>query len=505
MANGFSSSPFVLPNMYPSPGETMQNMVAYKERDKERAYREQKDAEQDQWKKLGLIQDLTDLSKYQTGSDVANAVGDKLASSVLQKYTGMASKMSPADLMGSIQKEMSGITSGMQAMKDELAVSDDTLKAYKQMYPELDIAALSKMIRADVVDRRMKGDAFLNPLEIRPSQLNINDPEILSRFVADDKGLVSAIVNPKGTEPQSVLMGKQGDYTKFEGKLPYWKRPNYDRAKFNPEGFYTGRDIPSFVTKATEIPANLFSASGGKPVKVIDEDVYDQFTADGGQLLSLLSATRKKYPNYDSLNSEEKKYAQRNVLYDKIETLDQSQLQPVQNVRPPVTHSRSYTTVNVGGGSGASKVKGNVLDGFPDVQTQSGARFEGGMYYDKDGNPGSGTVFLTKEYMPALLGGVLKASGIDPENLSEGVNVKVKDGVVVSISNSQIGNVTREEMENVYQRKFDTEPLKGSPLSFPEPKQKSGGGGYKIKGKNYTEQELLKMGYTLDQIKPYKQ
>jgi len=257
MANGFSSSPFVLPNMYPSPGEALQSQIASKERDKERAYRDQRDAEQDQWKKLGLIQDLTDLSKYQTGSDVANAVGDKLASSVLQKYTGMASKMSPADLMGSIQKEMSGITSGMQAMKDELAVSDETLKSYKQMYPELDISALSKMIRADVVDRRMKGDAFLNPLEIQPSQLNINDPEILSRFVADDKGLVRAIVNPKGTEPQSVLMGRQGDYTKFEGKLPYWKRPNYDRTKFNPDDFKTPPNkagIYSFVRKTVLLP-----------------------------------------------------------------------------------------------------------------------------------------------------------------------------------------------------------------------------------------------------------
>lgn len=32
-----------------------------------------------------------------------------------------------------------------------------------------------------------------------------------------------------------------------------------------------------------------------------------------------------------------------------------------------------------------------------------------------------------------------------------------------------------------------------------------GSGNYKIKGKSYTEKQLIDMGYTLDQIKPYKQ
>lgn len=84
--------------------------------------------------------------------------------------------------------------------------------------------------------------------------------------------------------------------------------------------------------------------------------------------------------------------------------------------------------------------------------------------------------------------------------------------------------VARLKVDNVwYDRGFfrnsqltaDTEPLKGQRTAYRDSQNygesylkanssKSGGGSYVIKGKSYSESELIGMGYTVDQIKPYK-
>lgn len=362
---GFGTSPFVLPNVFEEPGKVLGDIIQNKRQDKQIAdqvaYRQQKEAEQDQWKKLGLIQDLTDLSKHQTGDDVANAIGYQKASEILQKYTKEAPNMSPNELMAKVQQDMSGLVSGMDAMKNELNMSDEQLKLLKKDFPELDISSLAKAHRADILNRRVKGDKFVNPIEVPASQLDLSDPEVLADFVSDDRSLINSITNPKGVENESVLMGRQGDYTKFEGKLPFWKAPNYDRKGFNSEGFYTGREIPSFKIKGTELPSDALPSSNGKPFKIIDKDVYDQFISDGNNRLNIIAAAKNRYPDYNNFNATEKEYAQRNVLYDKIETLDPSQLHPTQNVRPPVT--KNY----MGGSSSKKETPPWDLTEYPDT------------------------------------------------------------------------------------------------------------------------------------------
>lgn len=376
-AAGFNSSPFILPNAFPEPGEVMANAIQNKRQDEQikqqTAYRQQKDAEADQWKKLDLIQDLTDLSKHQTGSDVANAVGNQHASRILQKYTQAAPNMSPNELMAKVQQEMSGLITGMDAMKDELDLSDQELKLIKQNYPGINISQAAQMKRADILSRRMKGDQFVNPLEVQPSDIDFSNPEVLSEFVSDDSGLIKAITNPQGSEAESVLMGKQGDYTKFEGKLNYWKKPNYDRTQFNSEGFYSGKEIPTFVTKGTTLPSDALPASNGKPFNIIDKDVLDQFTSDATQRLGLLAATKRRYKDYAKFSPQEKEYAQRNVLFDMVETLDPSQLHPTQNVRPQVTSIRNYS----GGGTKPSEQinlteQPDVGGGYKDITSMTG-------------------------------------------------------------------------------------------------------------------------------------
>lgn len=342
---GYNESSVVLPSMFGSPGAAMENALDRQQQDKRFQYQLRKDNEMDEWRKLNLIQDLTDLSKHQTGSDVANAIGNRQASGVLQKYTAAAKNMSPSELMANVQKEMQATLSGMDAMKNELAVSDEQLKLLKTQFPELDISSLARDHRAEILSRRIKGDeSFMNPLEVGQSQFDVTNPDFLSRYITGNKNLSENIINPKGVEETSVFTGTPNAYTKFSAKVPFWKKPNFEQAALR-EGFLQGKDEPTLELKSTTIPADALPSSNGKPFEVIDKDVYDRFSQDGKLNLELIAATRHKFPDYDKFNSTEKEYAKRNVLHGQIKALDQSNFHPVENRRP------ARTTVNVSGGS----------------------------------------------------------------------------------------------------------------------------------------------------------
>jgi len=125
-----------------------------------------------------------------------------------------------------------------------------------------------------------------------------------------------------------------------------------------------------------------------------------------------------------------------------------------------------HVTVNTGTRPTYSTASdGNAFDGFPNQKFKN-FYVSDGSFYDNDGNPKNGNIFITSEIIPAKIKSTLKSGGLDVSSLDEGVNAVVKDGKIVSISNAEIGTVSREDMEGVYQRKFDTEPMKGERLEF---------------------------------------
>jgi hypothetical protein len=169
----------------------------------------------------------------------------------------------------------------------------------------------------------------------------------MSKYVTGNKGLSTAIINPQGAETLKVFTGNPRAYTEYSAKVPFWKKENFDRSKTS-DGFYNGHGEPQLEIKASAIPSSALPSSNGKPFMVMDEDVYDRFSQDEGMNLELISATREKYKNYDNFNPQEKELAKRNVLYDKISSLDQSQYYPTDVKAAPITHNR--TNINVGTG-----------------------------------------------------------------------------------------------------------------------------------------------------------
>lgn len=345
--NGYNESSVVLPSLFGDPGSAMENALNRKQQDKRFQYQMQRENDNDEWKKLNLIQGLTDLTQHQTGSDVANALGNRQASSILQKYTAAAKKMSPSELLANVQKDMQATINGMDGMKNELAMSDKQLMALKTQFPELDIAALAKDHRADIINRRLKGDeGFANPLEVPQSQFDMTNPDFLSRYITGNKNLSDAIINPKGAEDTSVLTGTTDSNTKWAAKQPFWKKQNFQQEAMK-QGFLGKDFIPNLELKSSTIPSDAIPSSSTKPFEVIDKEVLDRFSQDDKLNMELIAATRHKFPTYDNFNQTEKEYAKRNVLHEQIKTLDQSNFHPVANTKP------ARTNIHIGG-SGSS-------------------------------------------------------------------------------------------------------------------------------------------------------
>lgn len=416
-------SNFILDPQQATTSEGVKNYASMMERNKQISYQQQKEQEAEQWKKLNLIQDLTDLSKHQTADDVANAIGNQHASEIFNKYTAAAGQMSPAELQYNISKDMQGVTNGLDSMKNELAKSDQMVTALKTKFPSLDITALAKDSRADILNRRLKnGSEFTNPLEVPQSTMDYSNPDFLSKYVTGNKGMTEEIINPKGADDVSVYKGNPNQYTKYSAKIPYWKKPSYDPEKLN-NGFMTDKSEPSLQIKGTTLPSASLPSSNGKPFKIVDEDVYNRFTNDESKNIELIKATRDQYPQYDTFNNQEKDYAKRNVLYKNFEALDQSQFHPTD------IHAPSASLLKFYAGGSTSKADAEIRDIYGEVsqKVEGGQDLPFGLGKGVQMNELSPTAQkVILEYANKLIGNGVTQSDI--------ALVKGKDGVISIVS-----------------------------------------------------------------------
>lgn len=411
----------------PVPVTESQGVIRYGESmDKRKAiaYRDQKDKESEQWKKLGLIQDLTDLSKHQTGSDIANAVGNQHANEVFKKYTAGASKMSPAELQYNISKDMSSITNGMDAMKNELTQSDEQLKQLKTEFPDLDIASMSKAQRADILNRRLKNaNEFTSPMEVPPSQLNFSDPETLANYVTGDKNLRNYFQNPQGMDEMSVFKGSPNQYTKYTAKIPSWKKTSFDPAGLK-GGFLPNQSEPQLQFKSSSLPSEALPSSNGKPFEMMDKDVYESIP--GKEKIELIASAKKKFGDkYNSFNPTEKEYAQRNVLLDKAKAFDQTNFHPTEVHSPSASLLKFYAG---GSGSGSTKPDAEIRDIYKEVSGKAGTNGTNMNEFS------AGAQKTMLEYANKLTGEGLTQGDVKVQKATDGtINiVKTEDGKVIA-------------------------------------------------------------------------
>ena len=362
MANGnLGSYAVTLPNIFQAPGQALESATQQIERQTEkmadRALREQemaeRKAERDEaqmYRKMQTIQDLSDLSKYRTSSDVANAIGDKSAQDLSAKYIKKAqSGANPSDIMAEMGRDVSLVAQGMQAFKTESEAIEKRLADINKDLPNLDYGRAISDYRKEALSRRIKGDEFINPLEVAPSTFasQLENPDFLSIYARGGNTLTEAIQAPKGLEKYSVFSGTPMENVKYEAQSPFWKAPT-----FTPDqvagGFLPKGVVPRLEIKSTTLPPESIKDSTEKaPFKVIDEEVYNTFTQNPAVNIELIQATRQEFPQYDTLNPVSKQYAKRKVLYDKLAGIDKSDFYATASTRAPITNVNVNTEQKV--------------------------------------------------------------------------------------------------------------------------------------------------------------
>lgn len=353
-----------LPNQFGKPGDVWQDAIARKDRlaerqaaqaERDRSFTERQREfderqldrnQQEEFRKIQMINEYTDLSKHQTGSDVANAVGDKIVRTQIPAFVEMAKKgASYSELYGAIVKGVGNTASAMDGIKKELVEADAAAKMLKEKFGKsVDTDAILKTARADIVNRRLdKEHSFVNPLTVAPSEFTpkLADPRFLSKFITSDEDLANEIINPKGMDKIAVPTGTADAHNTYEAQIPYWKQPN-----FTPEilqkggGFLPSGFVPQLKTKSEVIPLEKLpkEINENKPFTIADKGVYDRFVENPKTNLQLISKTRKAYPNYDNFSDLEKEYAERHVLLNTIESLDRSSFQYKSTTKPARTN-----------------------------------------------------------------------------------------------------------------------------------------------------------------------
>lgn len=364
--------PVSLPNIFQTPGQALQsgaeqlqrqgeNLAQLQLRQQEMALRKAERDQAEMFRKTQLIQEMTDLSKYQTANDVANALGNQKAIDVQKKWFNLinSNKVDLASLAQGITKDINNITQGMNALKTEHDQVDKGIQILKQQYPDLNIPKLIKDYRQDVIERRIENGDFKNPLEVNQSEFvnRLADPRFLSTYKMSNKALREAIVNPKGVEEVKVFTGTPVENMRYEAKVPFWKKPSYAPEQvvggFLPKGVQ-----PTLEMRATQLPAEALPAAKGK-FNIVDEDVYRTFAQDQNSYMDLINATRAKYPQYDTFSPQEQQYAERNALYDQLKSLDQTNFIPAQSTRAPIDRGERPTESEK-----RSEIIGNYLDAF---------------------------------------------------------------------------------------------------------------------------------------------
>ena len=422
-APGFGTSPFILPNSFDTPGNALQQGLAMQDRRDERKYeidyRNQRNREADDWRKLNLIRDLTDLDKYQTGEAAADAIGNQSAADVLQRYTAMASTLSPSELQGRITQDMQKTIGGMQAMKGELVQSDKDINSLKQLYPGINTAKLRQEHRKEILGRRLKGDTdFENPLDVNPSSFQLNNPDFLSYFVDDPKKLFTeSIRNPKFTEKGvAAAIGSPNQATVMEGDLPFFRKLNYDPKTDIKDGFLKKGINPQMdiIKEPTTFRGNQIEVLGKEPFSIFEEN----------NPLELRSLARQKYPDYDLMSDAEKETARREVALDNVRAIDKSGFSFKSTTKPP------HYSVNVGGSNSDQSNLNNIYERIKQKGLQRAKDYAEGNYFDNS--------LLKSDLDADELEVVLK--GTQNKDLTpEGVKVIVEENGRIGVYNKDNG------------------------------------------------------------------
>lgn len=305
--------------------------------------------------------------------------------------------------------------------------------------------------------RRKPGMEYLSP-----NIPDLNEKQYFQTLTTGKKQLPT----PVGA-PEKILDDK--------GQWNWRMRQNYQMG-------YGDEDLKSMADKVR------IDALQNRAVKKKAEEQFEQLSAFPNYQQQL-NNTFKKYYNTDAQTPGD--FYAASVL-NQLGQKQQAQPKEYEDIKAKTQYTQSMISGRQSAKVTSGVPTGNAFDEFKD-DDYGNFKVKDGVFYNKDGTPKNGSIFITGDVLPTSVRSALKAGGIDPTSLNRGVDATVQDGKITSISNKRIGTITRDVMQGVYQLKLDTEPKTGKHMEFSKPTTPT--------IPSYKMADLKKAGWTDEQIK----
>lgn len=458
MANGFGTSPFILPQMFDKPGDALQQGLHNQERRTDRQYemnwRLQRQQEADEWKRLALIRGFTNIDDHHSGEGAMDDLGDKKMADLITEFT--LGGYSPTEIQAKLPQRVRQTISALDAGKAELAQSDKSINEISKLYPGfIDTQSMREAHRKEILGRRLNpnGD-FVNPSDVKPSKFDFSNPETLADFIPQDsdKVISQEISDPKLYQTEHRAKGNRDSYIKFTEKLSPFAKSNITPDSYNADMFLKNNVNPKILFDS--LPEDLF----GQKIETLSPEAYKKGFSQKANI-AFLAMAKRGMPQWSKMTAEEKDKSIRHLALGYVQKLDKSGYS-FDNANPPA--ARTTNNINMGYG-GVGEAKGNLIDKI------------NLSYY---GNPQNGSIDEAEvKIIPADLQAVLKASGIDISSANY-FKIEIENGKAVAITPEGGKRIDRVAIANA-QKKFNTEGQKQTQPDFetvtPSVKQPDGG------------------------------
>jgi len=422
-----------------------------------------------------MLQKMVDPKDYLSGAPTDSQIIKKINNinakglDLINNNNGMNNAMLSAALFKDIN-EVSQYATTAKIVKKNI---DESLKNYDKNYyniPLLKQNALNKVYFNEDGSERPVEEITFDPSTlddvVRENGANI----VNSRVVSDALSRYGNIQNA-ATSVTRDKNGKLISETKNVTYKPY--------EQLNPE---TGEFEP-ISEVATDAGAPI--KHNGELVKVIPDNIYNDMRMKGGKpfddwLNGQVQAHLKEYSKQQmptagvppesaqiDINSPQAELIKKSMLHDLLyQNRTSKQITTNKDIQRLPSRAKGGTyNYNYGMGGAGAQGEGLVLDEIGKItplELQGGNYIvDNGSVSDRDGNPYSGEIYVSKENIPTSLKTIMKAGGVE---IGKGINVVVKDGVMEAVKTKQ-GVTDRNTIWN-YQQKWNTESAKAPQPSW---------------------------------------
>ena len=461
----------------------------------DRQFREQqkegqkKDADTDKWKKLKMIDDATDPSKYQSSSQKANSLATKQLMDLRNEYAGKTNM--PVDqLYLELQQKLTPVAHGYSSYKGNLVQQEELAKKAVKANPNLDLEKvlvdLQKEVDNEYLTQNEDGTIGFNQARIGTESdaiTRILKPENAWKY---SKGMTPVIdyVKKDGKKGELFAQAPDGTQINYSTTIPEWAQLVDEKGKAIEIDPKTGL-IPKGVQPKLALKGTL------QDYQETDENGRPLFKPNGEPVMNKMVVVSQADMN-KILNNDEMQYAfeadwQKHKILSNVK-VDPSREQDLKKIyfsqwladnglTQPYVSSRTHlpsqprVSVRVGDGKGGDETKiRDVFKELTDKQKVGVASF--GVDYKMPLNELSPTAQgVIIKYANELTGGELTQSDIFIKQGEDGkFNIMdISTGTPKLIAPMDFTDINIKVQPGVKEKREVVEQAKKMPKEEPKP------------------------------------